>query len=130
MARSVRKRHQPFRLSRAARCLQFADLLLGPKARVSGQTTSTFLGSPIENNGSEGTLCDTPAMPRRKNRLRMPVSRHLKGFETPATWPRSLMHLLGGICRNPQCVTVARLPRASLEATANYLEKEWTAWTS
>ncbi len=64
---------------------------------------SSSLNHCVKNDVSQGTLCETQRLTSRKSRLRTPVSRHLKGFETPTTRPSSLMHLFGGICRNPRC---------------------------
>lgn len=50
------------------------DALFGPQVLVSSQTTSKFLASPIGKNSSESTRCEISTMPRRKSRLRTPVS--------------------------------------------------------
>lgn len=49
----------------------------------------------------EGTHCETLIMQRRGSRLKMPISRHLRDFETSTTWPSSLMHLWGGYAETP-----------------------------
>jgi len=64
------------------------------------ETAGLSLNHCVKNGVSQSTLCDTPGMPCRKSLLKTPISGHLRGFETPTTWPSLLLHLFGGLCRN------------------------------